>query len=237
MMCGVGSHCAGVLAAFAAMVLMGCATEPSAVDAVSAAQSALASAPLCCSFLADAPRSPLPLQSTLVSIGIDRPVFAFNGQRAFFVLYELPAFSAPYSILVESQPVDMPTTYEKGGGLFGASSATAKTLMAVAIAMLDAGFSQQRVFDSGTMRPRGEGLEQTVFVNDSNATERYIAIYGVDRREVVSKTYSNITVTPVMAGGVVGTMIGGEDRTGRIHFSPTGVLRLTVSGLAPAGVR
>lgn len=213
---------------------MGCATAPSAVDTVAAAQSALATAPLCCSSLADAPRSPLPLQNALVSIGIDRPVFAFNGQRAFFVLYELPAYSAPYSILVESQPVDMPRTLENSGGLFGASSATEKTLMAVAIAMLDVGFSQQRAFDSGTMRPRGESLEQTVFVNDANATERYIAIYGVDRKEVVSKTYSSMTVTPVMAGGVVGTMISGEDRTGRVHFSPTGVLRLSVSGLAPA---
>jgi hypothetical protein len=216
----------------AALVLLtGCATAPPATDTVAAGRSALAAAAPCCTTLAEAPRTPLPLEETSMLIGVDRPVFDFDGRRAFFVLFELPRFTVPYSILVDSQPSDAAATLEKGGGLFGVSSSAAKTLLTPGVLMLDENFRTLRRFDHNGLRPRGDGLERTVFVNASNDAERYIAIYGIDREEVVTKTYGVVTSTPIIAGGVGGVFISGQDQTARIHFAPTGVLRVKVDGL------
>lgn len=216
----------------AALVLLpGCATAPPATDTVAAARAALAAATSCCTTLAEAPRTPLPLEETSLLIGIDRPVFDFDGRRAFFVLFELPRFTVPYSILVESQPSDAAASVEKGGGLLGFSTSAAKTLLTPGILMLDDAFSTLRRFDHNGLRPRGDGLERTIFINASNDGERYIAIYGIDREEVMTKTYGVVTSTPIIAGGVGGVFISGQDQTARIHFAPTGALRVKVQGL------
>lgn len=220
----------------ACVLLSGCATSPPATDTVAAARAALAAATLCCTTLAEAPRTPLPMQETSLLIGIDRPVFAFDGRRAFFVLFELPRFVVPYSILVESQPSDASATFEKDGGLFGASTSAAKTLLTPGIVMLDEAFGSLRRFGLHGLRPRGDGLERTIFVNASNDGERYIAIYGIDREEVMTKSYGVVTSTPIFAGGVTGFVISGQDRIARIHFAPTGELRVKVQGVPlPAG--
>lgn len=222
----------------AALVLLsGCATSPPATDTVAFARTALAAASPCCTTLAEAPRMPLPLAEALLLIGVDRPVFDFDGRRAFFVLLELPRFAVPYSILVESVPSDAAAAVEKGGGLFGTTRVAAKTLLTPGIQMFDETFAATRRFDHNGLRARGDGLERTVFINDSNAGERYMAIYGIDRQEVLTKTYGVVTSTPIMAGGVGGVLISGQDQTARIHFAPTGAVRVKAQGLPLPAVR
>jgi hypothetical protein len=219
------------------VLLSGCATAPPATDTVALARTALAAATPCCSTLAEALRTPLPMEATSLSIGIDRPVFDFEGRRGFFVMFELPKFVAAYSILIESQPSDAAATFEKGGGFFGTTSAAAKTLLTPGVVMLDEAFRTLRRFDQQGLRSRGDGLERTVFVNPSNDGERYIAIYGIDRDEVVTKTYGVVTSTPVFAGAAVGYFVSGQDQKARIHFSPIGALQITVQGLSAPAAR
>jgi hypothetical protein len=175
------------------------------------------------------------MEASSLSIGMDRPVFDFDGRRGYFVMFELPKFVAAYSILIESQPSDAAATYEKGGGLFGGPPAEAKTLLTPGVLLLDEAFRTLRRFDQQGLRSRGDGLERTVFVNPSNDGERYIAIYGIDRDEVLTKTYGVVTSTPVFSGAAVGYFVSGQDQRARIHFAPIGAVRITVQGLpAPA---
>lgn len=215
-----------------AAVVAGCASGPPAGEVASAARAALMAAPLCCTSLAEAPRSPLPRQETLVPIDAGRPVFEFDGKRAYFVIYELPAYETPYSILVESRPGDASST-RGSDGAWGMTASKAKTLLMPGVLMLDAEFRPQRSYGTDMLRPRGDSLEQTVFVNLSNAVERYVALYGVNRDGIVVSSYSTVTSTPIVAGPYMFTMIGGQDQKSQIHYSPVGNLRVSVSGLTP----
>ena len=203
-------------------MLGGCATLPTATQIVADARAALDAAPLCCAGLAQAQRLPLPLAPAQVAIDKRSPAFDFGGHKAFFVLYELPAYSQPYSIVLTSQ---------------AAGSAQDVAIFIPRIALYDAGFEVSRHFDEKTLRNRGNNLERTVFVNAGNAGERYLAIYGSDLSSSIERAYSMVTVTPVVAGPVMFNMYGGMDGKSVLRSSPVGTLALEVQGLAPAPAR
>jgi hypothetical protein len=205
-----------VLCTVSALWLSGCVTTGQTV--VEQGKQALAGAPLCCESLKTAKRSPLPGSAGEVEVLIDRTAQAFNfgGSKAFFVLYELPAFKKTYSIGITSNPQ---------------GPITDVALLIPRVALYDADFNVTRFFDEKTLRNRGNALERTVFINPDNAKERYIAIFGSDLSSSIERAYSMVTVTPIFAGPVVFNWVSGTDGKSLLRSSPTGSLKLEVQGL------
>jgi hypothetical protein len=211
-------HSTAAIALAASALVTGCATAPTGQAVLANGQAALEAAPLCCEGkgLEAAQRNPLPLTPATVDIGSQSQAHDFGGNKAFFVLYELPPYSQPYAIKVTSRP--------KG------------TLQDVAIlvprvAMYDARFQLTRYFDDKTLRNRGNDLERTVFINPADAGERYIAIHASNLSASIERAYSMVTVTPVMAGPVMFNLYGGQDGKSVLRSAPTGSLQIEVQGL------
>ena len=206
------------VAVAAALLLSGCATTPSGREIVEDSAKALAAAPVCCDTLAKATRSALPTKPTEIVLDRSAQAFDFGGNKAFFLLYELPVFQQPYSVVITSVA---------GGHM------TDVALLIPRITVFDADFKPTRYFDEKTLRNRGNNLERTVFINPSNQGERYLAIYGSDLSASIERAYSMVTVTPVVAGPIVFNMYGGQDGKSTLRSSPTGKLKLEAQGLAP----
>lgn len=206
-----------VLAAVAA--LAGCAAAPAGRQVAADARAALEVAPLCCKSLDGARRQPLPVAAPVeVVIDTGAQAFDFGGNKAYFVLYELPPFERPYSVRLTSHA---------DGPLNDAA------LLIPRVAMYDAHFKPLRFFDEKTLRNRGNNLERTVFVNPANAGERFLAIYGSDMNASIERAYSMVTVTPVVAGPVIFNMVSGQDGVSKLHSAPVGKLTIEVLGLQP----
>lgn len=178
----------------------------------------LAAAPVCCGSLAQAQRQWLPLSGpSELLVDATAQVFDFGGNKAYFVLMELPPYQKPYSIEIRSKVESLP------GGT---------TAFVPRVAMYDAAFELTRFFDVNSLRQRAQTLERTVFINPSNAGERYLAIYGSDPSASIDRRFQTVTVVPMVAGPVVFNMVaGGTDSVSRLHSSPTGRLNLVVTGL------
>ena len=205
----------------ACALLAGCAAPQTGLQVVNEGQLALEAAPLCCSSLAGAERQTLPLvEPATVDITARSPAFNFGGTKAFFVVYELPAFSDPYSVVFSSQ---------SAGVLNDAA------LLIPRIAIYDDQFQVTRYFDDKTLRNRGNTLERTVFFNAADRRERYLAVYGSDLSSSIERAYSVVSVTPVVAGPIVFNVFNGQDGKSTLRSSPTGKLRIEVQGLAPTG--
>ena len=201
----------------AALALAGCA-QKSGLTLVSEGRQALDAAPICCSSLAQATRLPLPVPEADIAIdGKTAQAFDFGGNKAFFKLFELPPFSTTYAIVVSSS---------------ASGPVSDVALFIPRVALYDADFKVTRFFDEKTLRNRGNDLERTVFVNPSNAGERYMAVYGSDLAASIERSYSLVTVTPVMAGPVMFSLYGGQDGKSTLRSSPAGQLKIEVQGLA-----
>jgi hypothetical protein len=200
-----------------AAVLAGCATPGK--DVVAAGSVDLAAAPLCCgATLAEAPRKPLPPAAQPLALALDKasPAWNFGGVKAYFVLFELPAYGQPYSFTITSQP---------SAGIGDLA------LLIPRVALYDAQWQPTRYFEEKTLRNRGNQLERTVFVNPGNASERYVAIFGSDLSASIERSYQMVTSTPVFAGPVMFNMVSGHDGKSVLRSSPVGNLTLQVHGL------
>lgn len=199
-------------------MLAACGTPPpNGQQLLASGQTALDAAPMCCAQGLDkATRAPLPLVPTTVEIDARAQAHDFGGNKAFFVLYELPAFSVPYSINLTSRAK---------GPLQDVA------ILVPRVAVYDADFKLTRYFDDKTLRNRGNDLERTVFINPANAGERYLAIHGSNLAASIERAYSMVTVTPVAAGPVVFNMYGGQDGKSVLRSAPTGSVQVEVQGL------
>jgi hypothetical protein len=204
----------------AAALLAGCATQGR--DIVAESSKSLAAAPLCCTTLAAAKRVPLPTQRADVAIDANAQAFDFGGNKAFFVLYELPPSKDTYSVVLTSV----------AGGTVQDTA-----LFIPRVATYDADFKVVRYFDEKSLRNRGNDLERTVFFNPQDSRERYIAIYGSDMSASIERAYSEVTVTPVFAGPVMFNVYGGRDGKSTLRSSPTGKLTLETRGLESGAAR
>lgn len=200
----------------AIVLAAGCAT--SGKDLVAQGKLDLDAAPLCCATLAEARRTALPLEAGTVVLDKTAQAFAFGDSKAFFVLYELPEYTKPYSIIIRSA---------------GAGTLDDTSLLIPRVAFYDQAWKPARYFDEKTLRNRGNGLERTVFINPANAGERYMAIFGSDLSASIERAYSMVTVTPVAIGPVIVNVYDGADGTSTLRSSPTGTLGLEIRGLAP----
>jgi hypothetical protein len=203
-------------AVLAALALAGCATTGK--EHLARSVDELAQAPVCCKVLGEARRLPLPAGASEVTLDKTSQAFDFGGTKAFFTLYELPPFRQPYSVAVTS---------------VAAGAIDDVALLVPRMATYDAQFNVVRYFDEKSLRNRGNNLERTVFVNEADSRERYIAVYGSDLSASVERAYSMVTVTPVMVGPVMWNVYGGKDGTSTLRSSPSGKLKLEVRGLAP----
>lgn len=199
----------------AAAILGGCASHPTGRDIVAASGKALAEAPLCCASLAAARTMPLPREEKPVDveIGAQSQAFDFGGNKAFFVLYELPKFTETYAMVVTSVT---------------AGSMQDSAVFIPRMATYDADFKLVRYFDEKTLRNRGTNLERTVFFNPQDKGERFLAIYGSDLSASIERAYSMMTVTPVFAGPLMFNIHGGVDGKTIVRSAPTGQLKLEV---------
>jgi len=203
-----------------AALLTGCATQGR--DIVADSSKSLAAAPVCCKTLATARRVPLPAQHADVVIDANAQAFDFGGNKAFFMLYELPPFKDTYSLVLTSV----------AGGTMQDTA-----LFIPRVATYDADFKVVRYFDEKSLRNRGNNLERTVFFNPQDRSERYVAIYGSDLSASIERAYSEVTVTPVFAGPVMFNVYGGRDGKSTLRSSPMGTLTIETQGLVPAAAR
>jgi hypothetical protein len=206
------------------MLLTGCAAVTTGQQMVDQGKLDLMAAPSCCKELKTATATKLPVSAEPVTVAFDKTLqaFDFGGGKTFFVLYELPAFTSTYSLLVTSQPQ-------------GPLSDIA--LVIPRVALYDAQFKPTRFFDEKTLRNRGNSVERTIFFNPQNASERYIAIFGSDISSSIERAYSAVTVTPIIAGPVIFNMVGGQDGKSILRSAPTGVLKLETQGLLPVAAK
>lgn len=208
-----------VLTAAAATLLLasGCAHRvASGEQVVQQGRSALDGRSVCCKDLSTAVRTPLPLEPTEVKIDASAAVFDFGGNKAFFVLYELPVYKGPYSIVLSSRAAGMMNDV---------------AVFVPRVALYDDKHVLTRFFDERTLRNRSNNFERTVFINPSNQGERYLAVYGSDLATPIERSYSMVTVNAIYGGAV---MYSGVDGKAMVRPSPVGDLRIEVQGLAPA---
>jgi hypothetical protein len=193
-----------------------------AAGAVAQGTKSLDEAPLCCTTLATARRVPLPAQPVEVVIDQTAQAFNFGGNKAFFVLYELPRFEDTYSIVLTS---------------FAGGTLQDSALFIPRVATYDADFKLLRYFDEKTLRNRGNNLERTVFINPSDRAERYMAVYGSDLSASIERAYSMNTVTAVAAGPYMFYLHSGVDGKSTLRSAPAGKLKIEVQGLAAKSAR
>lgn len=198
-----------------AILLAGCETTKGS-QLVESGRNDLASVAVCCTTLAQASHQPLPVSQAdglLLVMDRSRQVFEFDGSKAFFVSFALPAFQMPYSIEISSLPQ---------------GTLQDSALLHPRVATYDADFKRLRYFDEKTLRMRGQQLERTVFINANDAAERYLVIYGNDLDARQETIYAVISTTPVTSGPVMFNMVSGSDVKGILRTSPTGIVRITV---------
>lgn len=140
------------------------------------------------------------------------PIFRFDERNAYVHLYRLPAYSRSYSIYIHA--------------LYEAQGSQARRLRPE-LRLYDASFVQTRRFAPKDARPRGHGLEHAVFVNASNAGERYLAVIGSSEEETVRRNISHVQATPVMGGN----FYTGVDIQTHILSAPLGTYSLDIQGL------
>lgn len=205
-----------LLSSLGIFTLVGCAT--SGTSLLATGKQDLEAAPLCCETLATAKAVKLPLENSSVTVDKTAQAFNFEEHKAFFKLYELPAFTKTYSFVITSEP---------DGNL------TDLALFLPRVTLYNAQFQPTRHFDEKTLRNRGNSVERTIFINPQNAAEKFVAIYGSDLSASVTRAYSMVTVTPIMAGPYMFNMYGGQDGKSTIRSAPTGKFQIEVQGLQP----
>lgn len=194
--------------------LAGCQTPGSKLAKQS--RDRLAAVDVCCSKIGEAKTRPLPMKPTDLELGVNSQAFVFNDGKAFFEMFKLPPYTAPYSILIGSKSTG--TTEDMA-------------VMAPRISLLDENFMPTRHFDESTLRQRGNVFERTIFINPDNNTERYLVLYG-SPVDVSRESTVNLTgVTPVFVGTGMFMMQTGSEVKSSLHYSPTGSYFISQSGL------
>ncbi len=210
--------CAVVIASLA-----GCVAVPKGSEVVTLGLADLNGAAICCPTLATAAHSPLPMQKTKVQLDKTKQAFSFGGTKAFFVLYELPAYKQTYSLTVNSVPQ----------GTVGDIS-----LVVPRLAFYDADFKLTRLFDEKTLRHRGNSVERTVYLNPQDAAEKYVAIFASDLSASIERAYSEVVVNTIAAGPMMFNIYSGRDGKSTLRSSPVGGLDIETQGLAaPAAAK
>lgn len=101
------------------------------------------------------------------------------------------------------------------------------------MALYDASFQPTRYFDETTLRRRGTTLERTVFLNATDAGERYLAIFASDGGGAVDWAHSTVEQYLVPVGPALMWFYRGVDAKSSLRPAPTGTVVIEVEGLSP----
>jgi hypothetical protein len=200
-------------------LIAACASGPTGQNIAKEGKLALVAANLCCDSLRTAIKSPLPSEKIVLAFDAKLQAFDFGGNKAYFKLFDLPAYSHPYSIVISS--------HAQGWG-------NDLALFIPRVATYGADFEVTRYFDEKTLRSRSNNLERTIFINPSNAGERYIAVYSSDLSATIERSYSQVSASTISTGaGGFFNLYTGQDGKLSIQSSPVGQIEFEVVGLVP----
>jgi hypothetical protein len=124
-------------------------------------------------------------------------------------LLELPPFESTYALRMEAP---------MGDG----------TYLLPRIDILDSEFKSLRTFPAERFKRRGIEMSLEVFVNSSNATERYVLIYA-DPEHIGQQDLQTTSVSKMLFVGT-GFFIAGDDKTTARHAGSEGKLTVSLVG-------
>lgn len=207
--------CMGVVVALG---LSACA-HMSAADRVSKATAELSAKAESSQAVAELHKEPLPILKpmTYVMDGT-RPVFRVGEGKSYVLAFELPRYDKPYSITVSS---------------LTQGAITDSWLFVPRVTLMDERSAVTRTFPEDSLRTRGRAVERTVFINPSNAAERYLLVHAApltsayvrDVQMVVTQTYSS--------GPMITQWTSGADVKATTRSAPIGEVEVSIEGLAP----
>lgn len=207
--------CSGVVVALG---LSACA-HMNASDRVSQANAELAAKAESSQVVAELHKEPLPvLKPMTYAMDGTRPVFRVGEGKSYVLAFELPRFDRPYSITVSS---------------LTQGAITDSWLFVPRVTLMDERSVVTRTFPEDSLRTRGRAVERTVFINPSNAAERYLLVHAAplssayvrDVQMVVTQTYSS--------GPMIAHWTSGADVKATTRSAPIGEVEVSVEGLTP----
>ena len=151
-------------------------------------------------------------------------VFVFDTGKSYFKAFELPEYTALYTITIKS--------YMLGGHIKSAY------IFRPAVMFLDERFSVIRFIDNGVFQFKktapfetsglGAMFEAEIPVAQENAHERYMIILTTDKL-LGEKTAKTVQVfVPFIFPGVVGILPTGKEETVYIPYSPIGKFKIVI---------
>lgn len=201
----------------AASSLSACKTIPTGTQLIAAGKTALDESVVCCNDLSQAISMSLPLEKATQILDAKSQSMIFGGYKSFFVLYALPAYEKPYSIIVSS---------------FSNGNTSNTSLFLPRISLHGANHESRREYDDKSLRNRGTSLERTIFINPENREDRYLLVRASDLSAKIEQNISTVTSSSVYVGpGVAAYYSSGFDGKVVIQSSPVGRLEVEVKGL------
>lgn len=181
--------------------------------------------PLCCRGFEEFRYEPLSLPDEK-SFRIDEEsgAFAFETGKSYFRAFELPPFTAPYSITVKSY-------------LLGDSIKNAY-IFRPAVMFLDSRHEMTRLLETGAFAYAKPSLFETsglrmmytgeIPVSAENAGDRYMIILTTDRLRAETAIHTSRIFIPFIFPGIVGVLPTGAKETNYVPHAPVGKLRIIV---------
>lgn len=204
------------------LILSACQSVPDSATVAAQARTHLTLSQTVCEELNLAKTRPLPLTNEVQKLDTTSQIFNFEDGKAFFDVLELPQYTKPYSITINTIP---------SGDLLNNAILTPR------VKMLTSDFQMTRNLDKEKPRKRGNSLEQTIFINPSNTSERYLLIYGKNIEEAKFHNINTVSTTaiPIILPGMVVTVAvsSGSESKQTVHSSPIGQYIVYTKGLLP----
>jgi hypothetical protein len=200
-------------------VLAGCA-QISVTDRIDKASAALAATSECCQKAQELRKEPLPvLKPVSFTMDATRPVFRIGPDKSYVLAFELPRYDKPYSITVSSLTQGLITD---------------SWLFVPRVTLLDERSLVTRTFPEDSLRTRGRAVERTVFINPSNAAERYLVVHAAALNSLFVRDVQSVTTQSVVVGpGMIANWTSGADVRATTRSAPIGEIEVSVEGLAP----
>jgi len=215
-----------LIAACSALLASCAALEPAPLEET---MRSLDAAKTCCASPKEFRYEPLPpLDSRRFEIGVESPAFEFPTGKSYFKAFALPAYTAAYSITIES--------FEGSHSPAGRVPHSASVFVPAAM-FLDTSYVVTRVVDEaafrrvdGSLLPRQAlRLEATISIGPENAQERYLVIFTT-RRALGGMTAGTVPqIIPIFLPGVVTALPTGRREPRYMHHAPVGLLRISTT--------
>lgn len=222
----VGRSLRFLIAACSALLASCAALEPAPLEDT---MRSLEAAKTCCASPKEFKYEPLPpLESREFEISVESQAFEFSTGKSYFKAFALPAYTASYSIIIES----FEGWHRPAGSVPYASSVFVPVAM-----FLDTSYAVTRVVNEvsfkrvdGSLLPRERlRLEATIPVGSENSQDRYIVIFTT-RRALGGMTAGTVPqIIPIFLPGVVTALPTGRREPRYMHHAPVGLLQISTT--------